>query len=323
MSRRFRHRNAELTSRPFYDEAPMIGPPDCSEAAFAQPLLRRCPFDLEAISWVALLSGGLDGLAWKVMVGEQGPFVIKVFWDTKPPPWYQLYYAAQREAENAALLEKMTAAVSHDTDTLPIRVHARPVGYEDAIDNLLAFSTEGRQRQQVRSADSVQISSVPRMKKCFGWLKIDGEYLYNLPHWRLRPISVRLPKYGDRCVVRGQQHFVIMYEYIPEGDNDTGQMQQVLDFLWQAGFEYTQTLQKENWKSGVLVDLSDIRSPLDDRWHPKGYRKRDASRAFLPPFPPPPPPPPSTRPDSESDLGTPSSASPTSPLSSSSDSEDE
>jgi hypothetical protein len=215
----------------------------------------------------------------------------------------------------------MTAAVSHDTDTLPILVHARPVGYEDAVDNILAFSAEGRQRQQVKDADGVQISSVPRMKKCFGWLKIDGEHLYNLPQRRLRPISVRLPKYGDRCIVRGQRHFAIMYEYVPEGDNDRGQMQQVLDFLWRAGFEYTQTLQKENWKSGVLVDLSDFRSPLDDGWHPKGYGRRDASRAFLPP-PPPPPPPPATWPDSESDSATPSSASPVSPVSYS-DSEDE
>lgn len=78
MSQRVRNLKAELVSRPFYDEAPMVGPPDCSEAAFKQPLLRRCPFDLEAISWVALLSGGLDGLVWKVRVGDGGPFVVKV-----------------------------------------------------------------------------------------------------------------------------------------------------------------------------------------------------------------------------------------------------
>lgn len=157
-----------------------------------------------------------------------------------------LYYAAEREAQNAALLEKMAAAASHDTDTLPIRVHARPAGFEDAIDNPLAFSAEGRQRRQVKDADGVKITSVPRMNKCFGWLKIDGEYLHNLPQRRLRPIPVRLPKYGDRCIVRGQQHFAIMYEYVPEGDNDTDQMQEVLDFLWRAGFECNQTLQKEN-----------------------------------------------------------------------------
>jgi hypothetical protein len=203
----------------------------------------------------------------------------------------------------------MAAAASHDTDTLPIRVHARPVGYEDAIGNMLAFSTEGRERGQVEDADSVQISSVPRVKKCFGWLKIDGEYLYNLPQRRLRPIFVRLPKFGDRCIVSGQQHFAIMYEYIPEGDNDTGQMQQVLDFLWRAGFDYSQTLQKENWKSGVPVDLSDFISPLGDCWHPRRYGRADASRAFLPPPPPPPPPPSSTWDGSQTDSGASSSAS--------------
>jgi hypothetical protein len=78
MAERIRHRNAEPISRPFYDEAPMVGPPECSEAAFWRPLLRRCPFHLGEILWVALLSDGLDGLVWKVMVGDQGPFVVKV-----------------------------------------------------------------------------------------------------------------------------------------------------------------------------------------------------------------------------------------------------
>ncbi|KAK4039965.1 hypothetical protein C8A01DRAFT_46621 [Parachaetomium inaequale] len=306
--------------RPFYDEAPIVGSPDCSEAAFYRPLLRRCPFEPGSISWIARLGGGLDGFAWKVMVGDQGPFVIKMFWDTEPPPGYVLYYAAQREAQNAALLEKIADAASHDTEKLPIRVHARPSDFKDAIDNLLAFSAEGRQRQQVKDADAVQISSIPRMKKCFGWLKIDGEYLLrNLP-WGLRPVAVRLPKFGDRQIEPDRQHFAIMYEYIPEGDKDTGQMQQALDFLWRAGFDFSQSLRKENWKSGVLVDLSDFISPVGYCWHLS--RRMDASRAFLPP----PAPPPSTWRASQSDSATSSSASasplpPASP--SSSDAEDD
>jgi hypothetical protein len=67
-----------LLQRPFYDEEPMVGPPDCSEAAFREPLLRHCPFDLDAISWIARLGAGLDGFTWKIMVGDQGPFVMKV-----------------------------------------------------------------------------------------------------------------------------------------------------------------------------------------------------------------------------------------------------
>jgi hypothetical protein len=73
-----RRRRALVAEQRFYDEELMVGPPDCSEAAFRQPLLRRCPFAPSSISWIARLDGGLDGLAWKVMVGDQGPFVIKV-----------------------------------------------------------------------------------------------------------------------------------------------------------------------------------------------------------------------------------------------------
>jgi hypothetical protein len=52
----------------------------------------------------------------------------------------------------------------------------------------------------VKGADAVTISSIPRLKKCFGWLKIDGEYLHNLPRTS-RPISIRLRTYGDREIL--------------------------------------------------------------------------------------------------------------------------
>lgn len=155
------------------------------------------------------------------------------------------------------------------------------------MDNLLAFSTEGRQEQLVKDADAIEITSIPRMKKCFGWLKIDGEQFFKL-HWRLRPEVVKLRNVADRQILPDRQYFAIVYEYIPEGDNDRGQMQQVLDFLWRAGFDFCQSLRKENWKSGVLVDLSDIISPVGYSWHKNSYRRADASHAFLPPPPPPP-----------------------------------
>jgi hypothetical protein len=152
------------------------------------------------------------------------------------------------------------------------------------------------------------------MRKCFGWLRIQGERLYNLPP-TVRPWTVRLRNCADRQILPAQQYFAIVYEYIPEGDNDRGQLQVVLDFLWRAGFIFDQLLRKENWKSGVFVDLSDIISPVGYGWHPKGYRRTDASRAFLPPPPPPSPPPPPPPPasalhGSRSDSDTPSSESP-------------
>jgi hypothetical protein len=167
-------------------------------------------------------------------------------------------------------------------------VHAEPSTYDEAMDNLLAFSDEGRQNHQVKDADAVEVSSIPHLKKCLGWLKIDGAYLRNLPR-DLRPLMVSLQKFGDRQISSYRQHFAMVYEYIPEGDNNTGQMQQVLDFLWRTGFDFSQPLREENWKSGVLVDWSDFIPPMGDCWNPKRYRRIDASRAFLPTLPPPPP----------------------------------
>ncbi|KAK4123057.1 hypothetical protein N657DRAFT_718176 [Parathielavia appendiculata] len=141
-----------------------------------------------------------------------------MFWDTKPPPqsWF-MYYAAQlgvggrRAGLNAALLQKIAAAVSHDTK-LPIRVHAQPSTYEDAMDNLLAFSDEGRQRQQVKDSDAETVSSIPRMKKRFGWLKIDGGYLCSSLPGAVRPVPVRLRTCGDREILPHSQYFATVYE---------------------------------------------------------------------------------------------------------------
>jgi hypothetical protein len=33
---------------------------------------------MDDITWIARLGGGLDGFAWKVAFGNQGPFVLKV-----------------------------------------------------------------------------------------------------------------------------------------------------------------------------------------------------------------------------------------------------
>ncbi|KAL2133571.1 hypothetical protein VTI74DRAFT_2135 [Chaetomium olivicolor] len=210
---------------------------------------------------------------------------VPKFWDNEPPREGGVYYAAQRESQNAALLDKIAAAVSHDTETLPIRLHAHPSGYEDAMDNLLAFSTEARQGRQVKDTGVVEIFPISRMKKCFGWLKIDGKQLCSLPR-RLGSAMVGLPN-GFKCqVFPDRQYFAIVHEYIPEDENDRRQMQLVLDFLWCAGSDFDQLLRNENWKSGVPV--SDFISPGGYGWHPT-FARTDASRAFLPtPLPPPP-----------------------------------
>jgi hypothetical protein len=138
----------------------------------------------------------------------------------------------------------MATAVGHQaqattttTEALPpIRVHAQPAGCYDCLENMLAFSDEGRRGQIVKDADAVQISSIPRMKKCFGWLQMGGRQLCSLPS-ALHPRCHKQHGWEDRQLFSTNQYHGIVYEYIPEGDNDRGDIQSVLDFLWLASFE--------------------------------------------------------------------------------------
>lgn len=69
---------ADFLQQPFSYEEQMVGPPACSANDFLRPLLRRCPFDLRTISWEAALDRELDGYAWKVRFGNEGPLVLEV-----------------------------------------------------------------------------------------------------------------------------------------------------------------------------------------------------------------------------------------------------
>ncbi len=43
----FVKRCREANDRPFLDEQPVVGSPDCSWRRFRRPLLRKCPFEAE------------------------------------------------------------------------------------------------------------------------------------------------------------------------------------------------------------------------------------------------------------------------------------
>lgn len=49
-----------------------------------------------------------------------------------------------------------------------------------------------------------------------------------------------------------------LYEYIEEGDNTEDIVRQSLEFFWRTGFSFTISPLWRNWKSGILVDLSDV-----------------------------------------------------------------
>ncbi|KAL2170666.1 hypothetical protein VTG60DRAFT_4508 [Thermothelomyces hinnuleus] len=289
LQRRVRRRRPwlEAAQTPFRDDAPMVGPPKTTAADFEMARLRRCPFDLDSMVWEARMGGGLDGYVWKVRFGNQGPFVLKVFWDAQPVD-FPTYYAPHRECQNAALLQMMQTAVEQAaTASRPILVNAKPTTWDDAIANLAAFSDEARLKQP-SPADRgsgppqegfCQISTMPRMKKCYGWLTIPGTIFREL-HWSLRPPPVQVDRI-KRYLTPDQEYIAIIYEYVEEGENDPDTMQKAMDLFWLAGFSRAFSPLLRNWKSGVLVDLSDIVPSRGYGWQEKLYKDGPASAHVL------------------------------------------
>ncbi|KAL1859836.1 hypothetical protein VTK73DRAFT_7437 [Phialemonium thermophilum] len=206
------------------------------------------------------------------------PYCLQ-FWDVEPPQ-PPFYYAAQRECQNAALIQMMQAAVARESDDelSPVFLHPSPATLEDAKANLYAFSDDVRRKRKskgTRGTGMLTVTSVPRMRKCYGWLKIHHDHL-----WRILPSSLRAGEVQVEKVRRvlqpGLLYTAVVYEFIEPGPNDPEAVQEVLDFLWRAGFEYTQTMSTKNWQSNVLLDHSEIVNPRGDGWRPKRYSRPTA-----------------------------------------------
>ncbi|KJZ79989.1 hypothetical protein HIM_00703 [Hirsutella minnesotensis 3608] len=189
-------------------------------ADFEVPRLRRCPFNPASIDWKSStrIGGGLDGYLWKVFFEGHGPYVLK-FWDAVPPD-FEHYYAVQRECQNTALLQMMQAAVQEAAaESTEILVSASPRTRDEALANLLAFSTEGRQLQPSSEHSGISaISSMPRVTKCYGWLKFSGRFFFRMPESKRAP-TIRVDKI-TRNISPDREYTAIVYEYIEEGDNN-------------------------------------------------------------------------------------------------------
>ncbi|OAA63356.1 hypothetical protein SPI_03519 [Niveomyces insectorum RCEF 264] len=260
---------------PFRDDALMEGPPSCTLRDLRRPRLRRCPFDPDTITWLSRLGGGLDGYCWKVNFGDQGPFVLKLFWDRARVT--MAGFAAQKECRNAALLQMMATAVEDGKASgTPVLLNIRTADWTDAMENVESFSVEARQNAEgnLKQAAEMNIElrpvlSVPRLRRCFGWLPLPAEFLKAIPR-PLRVPAVRLDHKRTRWLDYSDDpetpYTGIVYEYIEAGPNDPAVVQEVLDFLHLAGFVNASGPRGCNWESSVLLDLSDIVNPLQRSW---------------------------------------------------------
>ncbi|KAF4448118.1 hypothetical protein F53441_8434 [Fusarium austroafricanum] len=193
------------------------------------------------MTWEDRLGGGLDRYVWKVWIEEMGPFALK-FWDTDPPDFLH-YYAAQRECQNAAVLQMMEAAITQAAVESP-------------------------------RSESTRILGPRTRRKCFGWLRLSGDI------FRRFPLEMRAPSYKvskiQRSMSSSRNYIALVYEYVEEGENDEAVVEDVDRFFWLAGFSHTISPSAENWKSGVLVDLADIVYAGGYGWKKQFYRARTA-----------------------------------------------
>ena len=175
----------------------------------------------------------------------------------------------------------------------PIQVIDNPFYWDDALDNQAAFSDEARlgpPSPSQQDSDSAAlgpdsdagaslrpVTTMPRMRKCYGWLALRGDALWGFPWW-LKPPILKVSKV-TRCIQPDREYTAIVYEYVDEGENDVETVQEALDFFWRAGFGRTSSQLAKNWKSSVLVDLCDIIPPRGYGWH--GQRYKPVSAAVL------------------------------------------
>ncbi|OAA63272.1 hypothetical protein SPI_03435 [Niveomyces insectorum RCEF 264] len=266
----------------------MEGPPNCGAADLRKPRLRKCAFDANNISWLERLGGGRDGYCWKVRFGDEGPFVLKMFWDKHKPPTRFEYLAFEGECRNAALLQMMEAAVEEaNASGQKIMVCSHPVYWQHAIDNIQSFSTDMRENPEIVTEYAAKynlqlrsISSVPRLRKCYGWLPFHDNLLRNLPT-SLQPPPVRIDHKLTRTLNDiDTERVAIIYEYVERKENELAKVQEAVDFFYLVGFHMSTSLRR-NWESSVLLDLSDLTNPYQTYWNHRLYKRKPEAENIL------------------------------------------
>jgi hypothetical protein len=200
------------------------------------------------------------------------------FW-VNEPKYGPEYFALQRECQVIAHLQMMQAAVdraNQEGGSNPVLVLPNPKSRKDAKFNVCRFIDEKRLIQpspEVRKRlGLVEITAVPPIRKCYGWLNFNtDELLPSIPQ-RLRPRVIQIEK-TRRYIEPGKgEHTAIVYEYIEEGPNDPDKISDFINFMHLAGFSASSSYCR-NWKSSMLVDFSDFSGILSPEWELNCYYK--------------------------------------------------
>ncbi|RSL75127.1 hypothetical protein BHE90_017040 [Fusarium euwallaceae] len=224
---------------------------------FCKPLLRQFPKHYVPIKWHGCVGCGVEGGVFKVSFGDDGPYALKLFWNTRPQEPLNrgkpFVFPFQDEARHVAIIEKIRWAVQHSEN--PIMVHPSPKSSELKLENLYCFSEEG-QRSPPEFESSTPMCSADYINRCHGWLKLDKKNWpknYHQCEWRGRPYS---PEEAD-------YRWAIVYDYVSSKvkEHDLNVTQANIDFFYLTGFEFAYC-KPDNWRQGKLVDFGDLYSPF-------------------------------------------------------------
>ncbi|OAQ97245.1 hypothetical protein LLEC1_07061 [Akanthomyces lecanii] len=146
-----------------------------------------------------------------------------------------MYYALQRECQASAVLQLMQAALAQRDAPGPILVYPQPWDWVEGHENMLAFSDEWRRKglpAHCNPDELVEVTSMPRVRKCYGWIKIKGETLFRLrPEWW--PPRLKIEK-RTRQMERDAEYTALVYEYVEEGENEEAAVEESLKFFREA-----------------------------------------------------------------------------------------
>ena len=153
------------------------------------------------------------------------------------------------ECINAAILDKLRWAA--EGSQTGIVIFNEPEGVGGALDNLRAFSADGR--EYPIPPETGIIATLPCITKCHGWIKFD-------------PDEVPSTCGPTRCCknpldAEVRQRHAIVYDFVPKGmvDHTIGKAQ--LEFFHNMGFALPK-YNPSSWRQGRLVDFGDLTTAI-------------------------------------------------------------
>ncbi|KAI1074853.1 hypothetical protein F5B20DRAFT_562058 [Whalleya microplaca] len=244
---------------------------------FKAPKLSRFSFNeyhiLKCISW------GADGVVYSASFDGQKQVALKIFHHNhrreEGQPYtidskglVTEYWAFERECINAGLLKMIAASIEHSKSSgEPIYLKKDPTTREDAVNNLEAFSDEGRLlKEDFQEGDLMAFKSNAKITDCLGWVEFDPTSFENATAWVDH--GIRLGQRPDPGPIFG-----IVYEWVSTEKLEKEIARSQLEFFHITGFSM-RWFYPQNWLgNGILVDFSDIIPPFEGLgWDDAEYR---------------------------------------------------